>query len=69
MSLKINKIEQKYYTFDITYCCNEMKFIHENTRFILLLDENNKLKPQIKNDYTSIGINFCPFCGEKLNED
>ena len=68
MTLKINEIEKKYVSKEITYCCEDIKIAHENGPLRIVIINNNKIEATITNSYYVAYIKYCPFCGEKINE-
>lgn len=68
MTLKIKNIEKTYISKEIEYCCEDMSDAIQG-RIIYTLIKDNKIETFLQNKYYICYLKYCPFCGEKLQDE
>ena len=69
MTLKINEIEKTYVVKELVYCCTDIEIACKNGPLIISTKDNNDIETTIVNAHYVAYINYCPFCGEKLQDE
>jgi hypothetical protein len=68
MAFKIKNIKKTYISKEIEYCCKDMeKAVKNFVIHSLIKNDTNEIEVYIGE--SSDSIKYCPFCGEKLQDE